>query len=201
MMEIMVVVFILAMFLGLAATRFNMGSEKDVNNQVKDLALLGRHLRAQARIHNRTYRLTFDLPTEQEPANTYRYAVEYSSQRVFLPGPDDEIPLGGPLEAGPVESSFAPDDKVGENGTRSLTSGLRVTQVELSTFPDPIQHGPASIHFFPNGRVEEAVVHLEWGSDAVGESLSRWSVYFRPYTGDPEVLSGHIPLVDLGVRN
>lgn len=195
MMEIMVVVFILAMFLGLAASRFKVSSEKDVNNQVKDLALLGRHLRAQARIHNRTYRLTFEMPEEQESRNDYKYIIEYSAQRVYLPGPDDEVEEGEE-----IENSFVPDDKIGKNGTGTFTSGLRVTSVELSTYPQPIQRGFARIHFFPNGRVEEAVVHLEWGSESEGDRLARWSVYFRPYTGDPEILTGHIPLADLGAR-
>src|SRR5690606_21458658 len=137
MMEIMVVVFILVMFMGLAASRFNMGSERDISNQVKDLALLGRHLRAQARIHNRTYRLTFELPEERDSTAPYRYLVEYSSRRVLLPGNEEEVSLGTSLDAAEVERTFVPADKIGDAGDATLTEGLRVNGVELSRHPQP----------------------------------------------------------------
>ncbi len=200
-MEIMVVIFILTTFFGIASTRFRTGGDTDLNNQVRELGVLGRQLRAKARVHDRTYRLVFEFPEGSRPQSeehpTYSYRVEFSSQRVFLADPNEDAPTSM-LTSDPVEqrSSFQSED---EAESRQLPPQMRVARVEIEGYPNPVTEGEAMIHFFPNGRIEESVVHLEWGADANNQPRMTWTVYFRPYTGDPEILPGHVSLSELRV--
>lgn len=195
MMEIMVVIFIFTLFFGVATTRFRTGTDRDLNNQVRELALLGRQLRGKARVHDRTYRLVFEFPEENrrgEPSQ-FQYHIEYTTQHVLIADPEaEELPMG--IEASEESLHFQPDDRI---PSKTLPPGMRVAQVELTSQNQVVTEGAASVHFFPNGRIEESVVHLEWGPPEEPEPRMRWTIYFRPYTGDPEILTGHVPLAQL----
>ena len=199
MMEIMVVIFILTTFFGIASTRFRTGSDTDLNNQVRELGVLGRNLRAKARVHDRTYRLVFEFPEDSRPQNEddaiYTFRVEFSSQRVFLADPNSqEQPALGSSSPTQDTGNFQPE---GDEESRSLPPQMRVARVEIEGYPAPVTEGEAMIHFFPNGRIEESVVHLEWGRNEHNQPRMMWTVYFRPYTGDPEIFPGHVSLAEL----
>ncbi len=72
----------------------------------------------------------------------------------------------------------------------SLGGGVHILRVYVPHEPDPVEHGKASIYFFPNGRTEHAVVQLGDGDHVVysveiNDLTGRAKVYDRAYEPKP----------------
>ena len=184
LVEVMIVMVILALMAALIVPNLG-GRGNDIREVVNRLTVLGKHLQARARLEQKTFRLVVDMTDDE----AHTFYVESTSGAIFIETepteeeePDEEAP--------PVTGGFAMDPDFSKS-PRALPDSLMFADVEVSYREDPITEGRAYVHFFPQGMVEEVVIHI-----TDGENLN-WSITYAPLTGKGHVLSTHVRLRDL----
>ena len=197
LIEVIVVVVIIA--LAGAGLSFSLGAltRTNLKSGAVKIASAARFAYYRAVIQGTTVRLSFAVP-----GNTF--SVEEAHGYVTLTRADDERREegddegSGPVAADPWEAAQA---RIGEALKPSLGAspfgelqsasgqtmtryqnvelGRRVQIVKLIVAhePVPLESGQGSVHFFPSGMTEHAVIQLSDGSDTV------FSVELHPLTG------------------
>ena len=222
LIEVVVVVVIIALaFSGLS---FSLGAMTRTNlkaGAVK-LAAAARFAHYRAVIQGTTVRIVFDLPGGT-------FSVEEARGQIALARADDERRKEGVDEGGEELAAVDPwaaarsriDQALKPNlGTspfgplespsggqltkyQNIALGRRVQIVKLIVphEPTPLEQGKGSIHFFPGGITEHAVIQLSDGGEG------RYSVEIHPLTGkakihpeayEPEELIGDPENPDVG---
>ena len=191
-MEIMIVVAILAALMTVVLPR--VGNQ---NNQLKEVirrfTVITRELRHRARLENATFRLVIDMKGGWEKGEVaHQYWIEKTAKKVVLPGPDDEDEEPEEDEEGnPIDpDGFAVDGQILKK-KMTLPKPLWFESVELASQKDPTESGVAYIHFFPQGLVDEAAVHIRMSE------TSRWTLAIHPLTGKSEIITEYLELKDI----
>jgi general secretion pathway protein H len=190
-MEVMIVVVIIAALVATVLPR--VGNQ---NNQLKEairrFTVLTKELRHRARLENATYRLVIDMKDGWEKGEIpHQYWVEKSTQRVILPGPEEEEKELEKDESGnPIDpNGFAIEERVMKR--QNLPKPLFFESVEIASEKAPLVSGVAYIHFFPQGLVDEAAVHFRLHEKA------RWTLAIHPLTGKSEIVTEFLELKDI----
>jgi general secretion pathway protein H len=202
LIEVVVVVVIVALaFSGLS---FSLGAltRTNLKSGAVKLASAARFAHYRAVIQGTTVRIAFDLP-----GNTF--SVEEARGQIALARADDERRKQG-LEEGGTEivavdpwsaaksrmdqalkpnlgtSPFGPlETPSGASSTKytNIALGRRVQIVKLIVphEPTPLEQGKGSVHFFPGGITEHAVIQLSDGGEG------RFSVELHPLTGKAKI--------------
>ena len=195
LIEIMVVVVLIAIIVGMASQKSGAGKSRQIRKEVRNFASLVREIRTKARMRNQTYRLVLNLPASESENQTYW--VESTTQKFFV-SYDEEIIKLRKEKAEENEkkklkdpSGFEVDAQLSKGGPKSLLKGLFFSSVELASQNKEFTSGRIYIHYFPEGRVEEAVIHI-----TNKESLN-WSIAIHPLTGRVDLIAKNRKLKDL----
>lgn len=190
LIEIMVVVILIAGVVTVGVSQLG-GPGREMRKNVRRISSLAKTLHTRAKLLRKTYRLVIFMDKENE---SHQYWVESSTGKVKLVNEEKQIELSKlttlQREGILKDPGFSIDVQITKK-PRTLSSPLEFKNVEFAQKNAPITKGKAYIHFFPEGLVEEAAIHLTGG-----EKLN-WTISFHPVTGRTFVVSREAPLKDL----
>lgn len=158
LIEIGLVILIITIMLGMTLPRLRDTEHAKLVSQTRQLAVLFRYLREEAILRGRIYRLTFDLDQQG-------YAVTSS-------------PVG--IEGG----AFRPEAGMLARPV-ILQPPLGIADVVLPFTAGKVMEGPVPVHFFPDGTVDAAIIHLHNGKEA-------YTLQAEPLTGRVYVLADYV---------
>lgn len=194
MIEIMVVLVIIGALVATFSSRIGR-SNRQIRKDVRYFAGMVRDIRVKARMKNLTYRLVITIPEDKE--KPHNFWVESSSKPKLLSydeetlarmqNPEDEEEEDEENKKPPEFQKEASFTKNGE----TLPEPLKFKSIEIASHEREYTSGRVFIHFFPEGRVEEAVIHIEATEDL------EWSLATHPLTGHVDILAGNVKLQDL----
>lgn len=194
LIEMMIVIVIVAV----AATgvSYSLGAITRANLRSASVRLsaAARYAYGRAIAQNSTVRLRFDFATG-------RMVFEEAHGRIVLARLDDATrqELDDDEDGAAVDPWAAAQARLSDTlrpsfgaspfsaieGSRfeaqELASGIRIARVTVPHEPEPVEDGEASIHFFPGGQTEHAVIWLADSEDRI------YSVEIHPLTGRGEV--------------
>lgn len=189
MIEIMVVVALIAGVVTLGIARIN-NTGRDMKQAVRRFSILGKDLHNRAKLFRKTYRIVLQIDQEKG----HSYWVESSTGNVTLISEETEKELQKltalQREGLVKEHGFTLEPLITKKPIE-LPAPLKFKSVEFSSRTTPLTAGRIYIHFFPQGLVEEAAIHI-----TDGETLN-WTVAFHPVTGKTDILPKEVPLKDL----
>lgn len=178
------------------------------NNQMKAairrFKVMTKQVRSMAKLNGTSYRIGFDLgQREDDPQN---YWIEKANYGVLIPGDKQQFledqntaaraqANNNQKGASPSSSGFTPDDSI-LSGKQELPYGLRFSEIELEGLEQPIEDGRAYIHFFPQGLVEEAAIHIRYGTDKYDDGL-QWTIAIHPLTGQADIITENVSLDEI----
>ncbi len=195
-MELMVVIAIIAGSIALVLPRIS-----NPNNQIRatlrELMTLSRELHTRAKLQGKTYRMVFEVPEDPRSPDPVMYYVESSSKQVLLRKAEDEKDYleksareaKDDKEAQADPSGFAPDTTILKK-KKVLPPGLTFEGLELKRAETILTSGKLSIHFFPEGLAEEAIIHFK-AKDQV------WSLVIDPMLGKASLIGRDVRLKDI----
>ncbi len=195
LIEVMVVLGIIAAMTAMIIPRMT-NKNGQMKAAVRHLGVLAKETHIHSKLYGNTYRIVIDLGAgenadKDEPQS---YWVEQSSTPYLLP--EDRESIFKPKDEDEDEEetakrpAFEPATRLMKE-KKQLPGSLRFSQVEIAGLARPITSGLAYIHFFPQGRVEEAVIQL-----SIGEDLN-WSLTLHPLTGKADIITKKISLKDI----
>ena len=201
LIEVIVVVVIIA--LAGAGLSFSLGAltRTNLKSGAVKIASAARFAYYRAVIQGTTVRLSFDVPGNSfsvEEAHGYVTLTRADDERREEGAEEGNAPVAAdPWEAAQTRLSEALKPSLGASPFGALQSasgatmsryekvelGRRVQIVKLIVAhePVPLESGHGSIHFFPSGMTEHAVIQLTDGSDTV------FSVELHPLTGRAQI--------------
>lgn len=199
LMELMVVIAIIAGSIALVLPRIS-----NPNNQIRatlrELMTLTRELHTRAKLQGKTYRLVFEVPEDPRSPDPAVYYVESSNKQILLRKSEDEKDYlekrardaKDETEAKLDPNGFSPDGTILKK-KKVLPPGLTFEGLELKRAKAMLTSGKLTIHFFPAGVSEEAIVHFK-AKDQV------WSLIVDPMLGKSSLIGRDIRLKDIGAQ-
>lgn len=191
LIEVLIVLAIAGLTVALLSQRIGKNEGREIRRNVRVFAAQIRELRNKARMRNATYRLVINLPESSNEKQTYW--VESTTKKFFVTYDEEALKKQKEkLKEGPSDpSGFEIDKDISKEGPQPLARGLVFKSIELAAQNKEFTSGRLYIHFFPEGRVEEAVIHL---SD--GQKLN-WSLAIHPLTGRVDIINKDKKLKEL----
>ncbi len=200
--ELMVVMFIMAMITGLGAYAMGMIGGSDIRNDTVRMNSVIKYTYSNASINNTRYRLVFEVGTgnyytevTDEPVVAIDDTVEdqellTEEARELAAQREKETDLFDDEESNPFginrKVSFQRVNDVVIKKT-GLSDGVIIDKVYSPRFPDgPITEGRASMSFFPNGYQEQVLIIIK---DDAGKA---YSILTEPFTGKIKIFSEEI---------
>ena len=184
LIEVMVVLGILAALLAIGLPRMNINNT-NIKNVVRQMSVVTREIRNQARLKNRTYRLALNM----DPKGS-SYWIESADGPVYAPSEETLKRLAeGPPEQAPP-SKFQKDQKILKKD-RELPQPLHFGLLDLGRTAEPQKTGTAYIYFSPEGLVEKAAIQI-----TNGQALT-WTLIINPLTGHADIVEKATLLKDV----
>lgn len=192
LIEIVIVVAIIAFVATLAIPRLS-NRKSQMQATIRKMGVMVREIKNSAKLNRSTYRLVIEIPDSEalDPAPT-RYWVEKTPGNVLI-SEDDEAAELEELRKDAEDrepSKFQIDQRITKE-PEELVDGLNIPMVEIANRDDAITDGRAYIYFFPEGYVNQAVIHIKGG-----ESL-HWTMALAPVTGKVDVFNKEVTLREL----
>lgn len=184
LLEIMVVLGIIGFALALGIPRLG-NNKNNLKKIMREMGVLGKEIRHQARLKNRTYRLVFDMPEK----GAHKYWVESADGPVLSLSKENVEKQKGMDEKERPKSPFQRDEKFSKKD-RELPSNLFFGTVEYAD-QDPVSSGTAYVYFMPSGLVQHALIQVTDRKNAT------WTVAFNPLTGQADVMESAVSIRDL----
>lgn len=197
MIEIIVVMVIIATIVVSFSSRMGR-SNRQLRKDVRYFAGTIRDVRIKARLKNLTYRLVITMPQGKDKQQSFW--VEASSKATLLRYDDDSMeamqttPEEGDKDEDAPPPAFSKMGEFTKDGER-LPEGLFFKSVELPNYNKEFTSGRIYIHFFPEGRVEESIIHITTRGE--GKDELQWSLAIHPLTGRVDTLGGYKTVKDL----
>ena len=192
LIEILIVLAIVGLTVALLSQRIGKNEGREMRRDVRIFAAQIRDLRNKARMRNATFRLVINMPEDTKEKQSYW--VESSSRNALITYDQDELKKRRENlreeDKDKDPSGFETDKELSKGGPQPLSNGLIFKSVEIAAQKKEYTAGRVYIHFFPEGRVEEAVVHI---SD--GDKLN-WSLAIHPLTGRVDLINKEKKLKD-----
>ncbi len=191
LIEIMIVLVIIGMVLAVAAPKLA-NSKGKLKDEVKHIALIAKEIHNVARLENRTYRIVFAM--DEKKARSYW--IESAPANVTLLSTDQIKKMKD--ETDPKKLLIAKNN--GFEVSRSILKDA--VQLPKDLFIDSIEFADgktvageqASIHFFAQGLVQEAAIHLSDHKTLV------WTIYISPLTAHTIVFERNESLKEISQR-
>jgi general secretion pathway protein H len=177
----MVVLGILAAVLVLGLPRLNRGGN-NIKSVTRELSVLGKEVRNQARLKNSTYRLVFRMGkddaywVESAPGAQISHKVDES----LTEDEKKELETQSPFKK--VEKFF--------KGEKKLPGDMQIKRVESASNPDGLTEGLAYVYFSPEGMVEKSIIQIGNKKDVT------WTLIYNPLTGHADIVEKAIVLKD-----
>lgn len=133
LLELMLVVVIIAVFVGLTIPRIRDPARQELQSQAKRLIMTFRLLRSEAILHEAAYRLNFDLDGQ-------RYWITTADERADLNNVVTEI------------GSLARESR--------MPNSVTIRDVALPDIGVQVAQGEIYTEFYPDGTVYPTVIHL-----------------------------------------
>lgn len=188
----MVVLAIIGLVVGAAISRLG-NRNRETKAVLRELVVLSRDLHNKAKLRGATYRIVIDMK-DGEKGSKQQYWVERADKAVLMSDKEEEraADMNKDRREGEAQENrgFAPDTEVMKK-RRTLPSGIRFEQVELSRLKVPISSGKAFIHFLPQGLVDEAAIHIS------GDPEAKWTIAIHPLTGKAELIGKPLSLREM----
>ncbi len=173
LLEVIIVIGVLVMMMGLGLSGLNRLSSVQLRTQTNSLASAMRHAYNRSVAEGLYMRMVFDLDAD-------KYWLEASAEPVFLDQsengegwrPDDEKVFDDENEPKKRQGNFK---KMVTDVT--MESGIEISGVLTLGDEDPTESGRATVHFFPNGFVEPAMIYTSDGEE------SFYTLTVHPLTG------------------
>jgi hypothetical protein len=185
----MVVLLIIAVVIGMTIPRLGKSLGSQMKTITRKIVVLDKELHHFARLRNKTYRLVLDFGNKDNKKAPKIY-VESASTRQLL-APPEATPTPRPFGSDKAPPPVFTSDKEFLKKPIELPGGVIFEDVESSAYPKPVTEGQAFVHFFPEGLVQETIIHLTDGKDM------HWSLVINPLTADTEVLTTYKKLKDI----
>lgn len=188
LIEVMIVIAIIAGLIAVGAPRL-MKKDNNIKTTARQLTVLVKEIRNQAKLFNATYRLVIRLEPGQDS-----FWVEKSSGIALI----DQEKLVEEMEnkaKGKEPEEDAPPplfqiDKRLSKKEKTLPDNVRFTQVETSNMSQPVTNGIAYIHFFPQGLMEASAIQIS-------DKKNTWTLVFNPLTGQADIVEKAVNLKEL----
>lgn len=188
LIEVMIVLAIMAGLIAVGAPRL-LKKDTNIKTTARQLTVLVKEIRNQAKLFNSTYRLVLRIEPGQES-----YWVERASGVALI----DKEKLAEEMEGKnkdkkPEEGAPPPlfqIDKRVLKKERTLPSNLHFSQVETVNMSQPVTSGIAYIHFFPEGLMEASAIQIS-------DKKNTWTLVFNPLTGQADIVEKAVNLKDL----
>jgi prepilin-type N-terminal cleavage/methylation domain-containing protein len=191
LIEIMIVLALVATLVTVISSKINRNDNRAIRKNIHAFSSQVRDLRNKARMRNLTYRLVINLPENEDEQQSYwvestgkQFLVTYDEDA--LKKQKDEIKEGKKDPSG-----FEIDSEISKNGPQPLPKGLYFESVEILAQKKEYTSGRIYIHFFPEGRVEEAVIHI------TNRDKLHWSLAIHPLTGQVDLIDHNKKLKDM----
>ncbi len=193
LIEVMTVIFIIAIVMGLGARRL-FDSTTAMRSGIRKLAIMTRDLRNQARLTGSTMRFAIQLDEPQKNQKGQVYSIESAPGNVTLLSEElrQELEKKTSIqrEDEKPKEAFSADTRILKKPEK-LPRGLYFESVELASRKEPLVEGKAYIHFFPQGLAEEAVIHL------TDHKTLNWTIAINPLTGRATVYERKLTLKEI----
>ncbi len=191
LIEIMIVLVIVGVVLTLAVPKL-VNSKGKIKDEVKHIALIARQVHDAARLENRTYRIVFSM----EEKKVHSYWIESAASNVTLLSADQSKKQKD--ETDPKKSLIAKNNGF-EISKAVLKSPVKLPKelfIDKVEFIDgkAITSGDASIHFFAQGLVQEAAIHLSDHKTLI------WTIFISPLTAHTTIFDKDISLKEITQR-
>ena len=198
LMEVMIVIAIIGGVLAIAIPKIA-NPNNQIRSTLRELATLSRELHTRSKLNGKTYRLVFQLKSDdpREANQGQGYYVESSSNQVLLMKEEDEKEFlekrarsaKDPKNLEDI-NGFSPDASILKK-PKALPAGLEIEGVEVKRSKRMITSGKAAIHYFPQGMTEEAIVHFK-------AKDQEWSLIIDPMLGKAALVGRKVTLKDIG---
>lgn len=188
LVEIMIVMAILVAILAIGGSSL-FKSSTAMRTFIREMAIRTREIRNVARLTNSTLRIAIDMNDEKG----HSYWIESAPGTTTLLSADQMKELSRLTESQrqdeQPQKEFDMDSRVMKK-PQKLPRGLFFESVEYAT-RDPITHGLAYVHFFPQGLSEDVALHL-WDKKNLN-----WTITINPLTGRAQVYERKVTLKEL----
>lgn len=186
LLEMLVVIAIIAMVMGVAVVRLSGVLGIDMKRATNRFASTIRYVYNFSITKNLYVRLVCDLEKQayyiEATRDPYRVDKDVSFSDIEGKEKEKGSEKAGSLERlEPAPVSFSEAQSKLLKPT-ALPKGVFFKDVYVEHMPMPVEAGKVAIHFFPNGRVERAIINLRDKDDSRNYSLS-----INPMTGDTGV--------------
>ncbi|MGZ3796951.1 MAG: pilus assembly FimT family protein [Pseudobdellovibrionaceae bacterium] len=188
LIEVMIVIAIIAGLIAVGAPRL-LKKDANMKTAARQLTVLVKEIRNQAKLFNSTYRLAIRLDAGQES-----YWVEKSNGPVLIDKEKLKEEIEGKNKDKKPEDNAPPPlfqiDKKLSKKEKILPSNLHFVQVETMNMSQPVTSGLAYIHFFPEGLMEASTIQLT-------DKKNTWTLVFNPLTGQADIVEKAVNLKEL----
>ena len=192
LIELMVVLLIIAVVIAMAIPRLGKSLGSQMKTITRKIVVLNKELHHFSRLRNKTYRLVIDFGDKTVKNKPPRFYVESATTRQLLAPPEATPPPRkfGEDKDKPPPGPFSKDEEFLKKPIE-LPSGVAFEDVETDGYPKPVTEGLAFVHFFPEGLVQQCIIHLTDGKNM------HWSLIVNPLTADTEVLTSYKKLKEI----
>lgn len=190
-LELLVVLVIFGLFMSFGAKRLVSQNSK-TKSSVRKFTVIAKKMRNKARVQNKTYRLVFDLPAQDNKEQSYW--VESTDKAALLLDSEQREDLLEDLEEveketdsgtekfKPDPQGFVPDTSVIRQAPAYLPDGLYFQSIEIDGDPiESLKTGRVYIYFFPNGMVQTSAIHI------TNRDNLNWTVSIQGVTGQVDI--------------
>ena len=200
-MEIMIVLVIMASVFAFGYNMMGSGVDDNMRKVSGQLVGLIRYVYDQAALKNEYYRITFDLYEQ-------KFFVEYSDLPFYVIRDDDEAEairkhneekntIGTDTDSADNTSTAAATGDFGESEDDllemfAMPDNVRLSDIYVEHQKDKLSEGKIYLYFFPRGKTEFAVIHMNAteGDDAM-------TLVVNPLTGKVDVISEYKEYEDI----
>lgn len=191
LLEVMVVLLIMALGVGMGVRKmFN--PAKDVRANLRTICSLSKRLFQQAQFRNKTYRITFEMPTEENESHIY-YVESSSKENIDSAKVKKDASKKLLSQKKQEDEEDKEDENTGDfqidtdhmKEPQSLQDNYIFKEFRYRNREERVSEGKAFIHYLSQGITEETMFHIS----SRDEKLN-WTVLIHPLTGNCNIIDG-----------
>ncbi len=188
LIEVMIVIAIIAGLIAVGAPRL-LKKDTNIKTVARQLTVLVKEVRNQAKLFNSTYRIVIRMEQGQES-----WWVEKASGPTLIDPEKLKEDYEGKSKKDDKDKDAPPPlfqiDKRLSKKEKTLPPNLHFKQVETINMSQPVTSGLAYIHFFPEGLLEASAIQIT-------DNKNTWTLVFNPLTGQADIVEKETSLKDI----
>ena len=174
LLELLIVIGVLVLMMGIGVAGLDRITGTELRTQTNRLAAAIRHAYNRSVAEGLYVRIVFQPETDQ-------YRIEASGERVFIDREAEEAAAEERRDDAKLDDDVQVQVKKGKFQSLippvAMTAGIQIHGVVTTGREDVVSTGEVSVHFFPSGFVEPAMVYTTDGKD------SFYTLVVNPMTG------------------